>query len=65
MDENELFEVEDKKHVNHMFTVTLSDLGITRKIMSGVPAMEMTNLSSLPPTIPYQQIVWELAGIFI
>ena len=31
-----------------MFTVTLSDLGITRKIMSGVPAMEMTNLSSLP-----------------
>ena len=49
MDENVLFEVEDEKHVNHMFTVPLSDLGITRKIISGVPAMEMTNLSSLPP----------------
>ena len=43
LDETVLFEVQVEKQANHTFTVPLSDLRITRKIISGTPAMEMTN----------------------
>ena len=49
IDDDVLFELEDEKNVNHSFTIPMSDLWIARKIISGIPAMEIKNLSSLPP----------------